>query len=104
MRVRARPQGLSRAGAPSTLHSSVLQHDTGRVRPMPSTSEGTHLLAQDLVTVASPRKGYTVDMKHQREDGPHAACRTPCGVIPSVTQLPVLPPTPAEPTMCQGPG
>ena len=35
----------------------MLQQDTGRVQPMPSTSEGTHLLAQDLVTAEPPRKG-----------------------------------------------
>ena len=61
-RVPARLRGLPRVGAPSTLHRSVLQQDTGRVQPMPSTSEGTHLLAQDLVTVESPRKGYTGGM------------------------------------------
>lgn len=55
-----RPGGLRRVGAASTLHRSVLQQDTGRVCPMPSTSDGWHLVAHDLVTVESPRKGYTV--------------------------------------------
>lgn len=58
-RAQARVWGPPKATAASTLHSSVLQQDTGRVWPMPSTSEGSHVLAQDLVTVESPRKGYT---------------------------------------------
>lgn len=86
VRVRAKPWGLPRAGAASKLHSSVLQQSTGRVSPMPSTSEGTHLLAQDLVTVTSPRKGYTVGMgtsvRLARRSWPHTWCRTRCGVPP----------------------
>ena len=69
-RARSRPPGLPRLGAPSTLHRSELQQDTGRVCPMPSTSEGSHLLAQDLVTVESPRKGKTVGCTKCQPEGP----------------------------------
>lgn len=103
---------LFRAGAPSTLHSSVLQQDTGRVWPMPSTSEGSHLLAQDLVTVESPWKGYTVGCGKSQPSGlvtaskpwslpvpPHAGLTlgsptrvsVPPGPVPSSSSL--LPPT-----------
>lgn len=68
-RARIRPPGLPRLGAPSTLHRSELQQDTGRVCPMPSTSEGSHLLAQDLVTVESPRKGNTVGCTNCQLEG-----------------------------------
>lgn len=63
-------------GAPSTLHRSELQQDTGRVSPMPSTSEGSHLLAQDLVTVESPKKGNTVGWKKCQPEG---SCPKPRG-------------------------
>lgn len=105
MRGRARLQGLPRAGAPSTLHRSALQQDTGRVRPMPSTSEGTHLLAQDLVTVESPRKGYTAGMEHACQAGQAVLAFTRRvgltwghhpGLSPSMTQLPAFSPAPAE--------
>lgn len=56
-------------GAPSTLHRSVSQQNTGHVWPKLSTSQGTHSLVQDMVTVASPRKEYTVVMGHQRQAG-----------------------------------
>lgn len=85
--AKARLRPPSRAGAPSTLHRSVLQQDTGRVWPMPSTSEGTHLMAQDLVTVESPRKGYTVGhvgcWSTRQLQGPHAQPRDPSvGSVP----------------------
>lgn len=73
MRVRARPQGRCLVHAAQL--SVAPRH--GCVRPMPFMSEGTHVLVQDLVTMVSPKKGYTVDMEHQSEDGPCAACRVP---------------------------
>lgn len=82
-RARTRPPGPPRLGAPSTLHRSELQQDTGRVSPMPSTSEGSHLLAQDLVTVESPRKGNTVGCTMCQLEGPVPYCL--CAPSPGAT-------------------
>lgn len=90
-RARTGPPGLPRLGAPSTLHRSELQQDTGRVSPMPSTSEGSHLLAQDLVTVESPRKGNTVGCTKCQLEEPFFYCL--CAPSPEANHPGVTHPT-----------